>query len=106
VDQRLRNSYHERRASDLFIIVEPYWMFSEKEATHGSPYSYDSHVPVIFMGPWVKSGKYNQFVAVNDIAPTLATILEIETPSGSTGRVLDEILAVPAAARAASASGR
>jgi predicted AlkP superfamily pyrophosphatase or phosphodiesterase len=106
VDQRLRNSYHERRASDLFLIVEPYWMFSEDEATHGSPYSYDSHVPVIFMGPGVKSGKYHRFVAVNDIAPTLATILEIETPSGSTGRVLDEILAVPAGTRTASAGGR
>jgi hypothetical protein len=106
VDQRLRNSYHERRASDLFIIVEPYWMFSEKEATHGSPYGYDSHVPVIFMGPWVKPGKYHQAMAVNDIAPTLATMLEIETPSGSTGRVLSEILLTPASVRAANAGGR
>ena len=106
VDQSLRRSYHERRASDLFIIVEPYWMFSEKEATHGSPYSYDSHVPVIFMGSGVKPGKYNQAIAVNDVAPTLATLLEIETPSGSTGRVLDEILAAPAAVRTVSSGGQ
>jgi hypothetical protein len=31
-------------------------------------------------------------VMVNDIAPTLATMLDVETPSGSIGRVLDEML--------------
>jgi arylsulfatase A-like enzyme len=51
-----------------------------------------AHVPVVFLGAQVRPGKYNGNVAVNDIAPTLATILEIETPSGSIGRVLDEML--------------
>jgi arylsulfatase A-like enzyme len=59
---------------------------------HASPYSYDTHVPVIFMGTGVRAGQYNEAAAVNDIAPTLATMLEIETPSGSVGRVLTEIL--------------
>jgi hypothetical protein len=44
------------------------------------------------MGPGIRPGKYHQSVAVNDIAPTLSTILEIETPSGSVGRVLGEML--------------
>ena len=60
--------------------------------THASPFSYDVHVPVIFMGPGIKPGRYNTQIAVNDIAPTLATMLDIETPSGSVGRVLTEIL--------------
>jgi len=44
-------------------------------------------VPVIFMGRGIKAGQYNQPIAVNDIAPTLATFLAIETPSGAEGRV-------------------
>jgi hypothetical protein len=44
------------------------------------------------MGTGVRAGQYAGAIAVNDIAPTLATMLEIETPSGSVGRVLSEIL--------------
>ena len=43
---------------------------------------------MLFLGPRIKAGRYNSNVAPNDIAPTLATILDIETPSGSVGRVL------------------
>jgi arylsulfatase A-like enzyme len=82
------------RGADLVIILEPYWLYGAKGSgtTHGTPYNYDTHVPVIFMGARIKPGKYNQRVAPNDIAPTLATMLEVETPSGSSGRVLDEML--------------
>jgi hypothetical protein len=59
--------------------------------THGTPFGYDAHVPVIFMGDGIKAGRYNGVVAVNDIAPTVATILEVEIPSGSVGRVLTEL---------------
>ena len=51
-----------------------------------------AHVPIIFMGSGIKPGRYNQRAAPNDIAPTLATLLDVEIPSGSSGRVLDEIL--------------
>jgi hypothetical protein len=50
-------------------------------------------VPIIFMGAGVKPGRYNRRAAPNDIAPTLATMLDVEIPSGSGGRVLEEILA-------------
>ena len=43
------------------------------------------------MGPGIKTGRFDESIAVNDIAPTLATLLGIETPSGSVGRVLREI---------------
>ena len=46
---------------------------------------------MIFMGTGIKAGRFDQPIAVNDIAPTLATLLDIETPSGSVGRVLAEI---------------
>jgi hypothetical protein len=90
--RKVVNGFYPGRASDLFIIEEPYWIQAGHGTTHGSPFSYDSHVPVIFMGPNVKAGRYDRNTAPNDIAPTLATMLDIETPSGATGRVLDEML--------------
>jgi hypothetical protein len=49
-------------------------------------------VPVLFLGAQIRPGRYHRNVMVNDIAPTLATLLDVETPSGSVGRVLDEML--------------
>jgi predicted AlkP superfamily pyrophosphatase or phosphodiesterase len=92
VDRRVAAGFHHERGSDLFVVSEPYWLFEAKGTSHGTPYNYDSHVPVILMGPGIKPGKYINRAAVNDIAPTLATLLEIETPSGSSGRVLSEAL--------------
>jgi len=73
------------------VILEPYWLSGNTTASHSTPFSYDTHVPVIFMGPGIKPGRYNGSIIVNDIAPTLATILDVETPSGSVGRVLMEM---------------
>jgi predicted AlkP superfamily pyrophosphatase or phosphodiesterase len=91
---RVRNGFNEERSADVLVIPEPYWVFSKKGTTHGAPYSYDSHVPVIFMGAGIKAGRYHTAVAVNDIAPTLASMLDVETPSGSEGRVLEEMFLV------------
>jgi arylsulfatase A-like enzyme len=91
IDLRVRNGFHVVRGPDLCVIVEPYWLTDGSGTSHGTPYSYDSHVPVIFFGPGVRPGRYHARVAVNDIAPTLATYFEVETPSGATGRVLAEI---------------
>ncbi len=91
--RRVANGFHVRRSGDVITVLEPYWIFLQKGTTHGSPYSYDTHLPLIFMGPGIRPGRYHRMVAINDIAPTLATLLEVETPSGSVGRVLEEILA-------------
>ena len=92
VDRRVAAGFHHERGSDLFIVSEPYWLFEARGTSHGTPYNYDSHVPVILMGPGIKPGRYLNRAAVNDIAPTLATLLEVETPSGASGRVLTEAL--------------
>ena len=44
---------------------------------HASPYNYDTHVPIIFMGAGIKPGRYNKRAAPNDIAPTLARWLGV-----------------------------
>ncbi len=94
VDRRIRRGFNAERSADLFVVTEPFWLIQKSETgtSHTSPYNYDTHVPVIFMGPGIKPGRYNGKIEVNDIAPTLANMLDVETPSGSVGRVLDEIL--------------
>jgi arylsulfatase A-like enzyme len=74
-------------------VLEPFWLRSSNGTTHGTPYSYDAHIPLVLMGPGIKAGTYHAAAALNDLAPTLATLLGIETPSGSSGRVLAEALA-------------
>ena len=93
ITRRIVNGFNPQRAADLEFIPEPYWLFTGSTTTHGTPYSYDAHVPVIFLGTGIQAGRYDGNVAVNDIAPTLATILQVETPSGSIGRVLTEMFA-------------
>lgn len=85
------NGYFPARSGDLTLIFEPGFIPGTKGTTHFSPYSYDRHVPVIFMGAGIKPGRYDGTIAPNDIAPTLATLLDIQTPSGSSGRVLTEM---------------
>ena len=92
LSQRIVRSFNSVRSGDLEILLEPYWIREPTGSTHGTPYSYDSHIPLIFMGPGIKAGRYVGPVALNDVAPSLATILDIETPSGSAGRALSEMM--------------
>jgi predicted AlkP superfamily pyrophosphatase or phosphodiesterase len=80
------------RSGDVFVLPEPYYMFAASGTTHGTPYDYDNHVPIVFLGPGIKPGTYRHPVAVNDIAPTLSSILGVEIPSGSVGHILSDML--------------
>jgi predicted AlkP superfamily pyrophosphatase or phosphodiesterase len=93
--RRLRNGFNVQRGADVFVVLDPYWMFSAHGTTHGTVFGYDTHVPVIFMGMGIKAGRFDETIAPNDIAPTLATLLGVETPSGSSGRVLEEMFTEP-----------
>jgi len=92
IGQRVMNGYNERRGADVELLPDPYWIvYGATGTTHSTPFGYDAHVPVIFLGAGIRPGRYDAATAVNDIAPTLATILDVEIPSGSIGRVLDEM---------------
>ncbi|HTP30772.1 MAG TPA: alkaline phosphatase family protein [Candidatus Acidoferrales bacterium] len=93
ITRKVVNGFNLRRSPDVEFIPDPYWVVrtSDSGTSHASPFSYDTHVPIIFMGSGIRPGTYYQPVIVNDIAPTLAAILQIEPPSGSVGRVLSEI---------------
>lgn len=96
VSRDIRNGFFWKRSGDIFPVPEDFYFVDEggtgRGTSHGAPFTYDTHVPIIFMGTMIKPGRYNAHVAPNDIAPTLAAILEVEEPSGSVGRVLSEIL--------------
>jgi len=88
----VRLGFYGPRSADLVLLPEPYYMFSSPPGTtHATPYSYDNHVPLIFYGPGIRAGVHYEPATVNDVAPTLAAILGVETPSGSSGKILAEI---------------
>lgn len=91
VGRALTYSYYGPRCGNVTIVPEPYYMFDAAGTTHGTPFVYDTHVPVIFMGAGLRAGHYYQKIAVNDIAPTLAALAGVDQPSGSIGRVLSEL---------------
>lgn len=89
------NGFNRQRSGDVALILKPFWFVAEGQlaATHGSPYNYDTHVPVIFFGAGVRPGRYSAECAPSDIAPTLAALLGVEMPSARSGRVLVEAIA-------------
>lgn len=97
IGRRVLRGFNAQRSGDLEIIFEPFWMRAENGTTHGTPYSYDAHIPLVFMGPGVTPGRYPQHVALNDLAPTVAAMIGVAAPSSADGRVLAEMLARPAA---------
>jgi predicted AlkP superfamily pyrophosphatase or phosphodiesterase len=95
--RRVLHGFNAKRSGDVVLIQEPFKYLVEDSfasivATHGAPYSYDTHVPLIIMGGGVAPGRYTTPATPADIAPTLASMLGVQTPSGATGRVLVEAL--------------
>lgn len=92
IGSRVVRGFNAERSGDLEIILEPYWMRQATGTTHGTPYNYDAHIPLILMGRGIKPGRYPGRVALNDLAPTLASLIDVDAPNGSSGRVLTEAL--------------
>lgn len=87
----MRNAWFAGRSPQLVVLLEPGWILSGNNTgtTHGSPYPYDTHVPILLYGPrWVGVGPVQERVEVVDIAPTLSRILKIAPPAQSEGRRL------------------
>lgn len=79
---------------EVVITVRPgYQWWTPLPATHGSPHDVDAHVPLILQGPGVRAGRYRKRVAVVDLAPTLAALLDVAPLEPVDGRVLREALA-------------
>ena len=89
----LQMGYNHKASGDLLLILEPAWLSSSyKGTTHGTGYTYDTHVPVVFMGWKVPHGETSRYATITDIAPTLSMMLDIRLPNGATGQPILEIV--------------
>lgn len=92
-----RRGIYPRRSGDILFQLEPAWhaddkMFGKGGTTHGSPYPYDTHVPLIWYGWKVRPGETFAPVNITDIAPTLSAMLRIAKPNGAQGKVIEELM--------------
>jgi predicted AlkP superfamily pyrophosphatase or phosphodiesterase len=85
------NGIYPSRSGDLTILLQSGWT-EEGDAltatTHGTPYQYDTHVPVLFWGWRIPNLICDEPVTVTEIAPTLCQLLNIQFPSASANRIL------------------
>ena len=96
VNDAIRANFHPDRSGDIYVVFEPHWFIADFDgltvaSAHGSPWNYDTHVPLIFTGPGVKPGRVTRRVETVDVAPTVATYLGTRQPTGTTGVVLHDI---------------
>ncbi|HYC57923.1 MAG TPA: alkaline phosphatase family protein [Candidatus Binatia bacterium] len=96
---KLRRNFHVQRSGDLHVVADPNWQLLDREEArlsiatiHGSPWRYDSWVPLIFMGPGIAAGTTSEPVRTTDIAPTMSALLGVKPPSRATGKDLSPLL--------------
>ncbi len=85
--------HHAKRSGDISFVLEPGWYSAGQVpgTTHGSPYTYDTHIPILFYGSGIKKGSSVRYHTITDIAPTLSILLKIKFPSGCTGQPVAEL---------------
>jgi predicted AlkP superfamily pyrophosphatase or phosphodiesterase len=89
----LQQGYNPKFSGDVLMIPYPATLnYSRKGTSHGSGYSYDTHVPVIFYGNGIKKGASKKTYKIIDIAPTISNLLKIEAPNGTSGKIIEEVL--------------
>jgi arylsulfatase A-like enzyme len=93
VGLKYANSYSPRGGWYVMTVPPPYVLFEESGSDHGSPYTYDAHVPLLFYGIPFQPGTYRTSVEPVDMVATLASLLGINAPTHAVGRVLTESLA-------------
>lgn len=90
---KLQNGYNQKLSGEILIVLDPSKNMDDKTGSdHGSGFSYDTHVPMIFFGKGIINGRSRKRVEITDIAPTLSSLLYIEFPNGSCGQVIEEVL--------------
>ena len=89
-----RNSFFAPRSPHLMVLLKRYTYVSTNVGGtgHGTAYEQDRHVPIVFMGPDIPPGRYETPAGPEDIAPTLAKMLNIPYPIEPDARLLTEIL--------------
>ena len=98
---RVMNGFRPERGGNVTLVPAQGWFLASDPspsiltAMHGSPWVYDSQVPILIAGRRIKRDVVNGRVAPRDLATTLASYLEIRPPSGSYGTVLPGVVPLP-----------
>jgi predicted AlkP superfamily pyrophosphatase or phosphodiesterase len=95
IQDQVRRNTHESRSGDIYVAQEPYWFLFDKgpvAVMHGSPWRYDTHVPIIFAGLSIQPQTIHRPVHPVDVAPTMAALLGMTPPSSAAGSLLKEVL--------------
>jgi len=93
----MTNNFHPKRSGNVYVVFEPGWFINNLDGlsvavVHGSPWPYDTFVPIIFAGHKLKPQTVSRRVHTVDVALTLANIVGAKPPSGASGEVLLEVL--------------
>jgi predicted AlkP superfamily pyrophosphatase or phosphodiesterase len=95
IARQMKRNTHPERSGDIYVAQSPYWFMFDAGAVaamHGSPWRYDTHVPIIFVGENIEAVEVSRLVKPADVAPTLSSLLGIVEPAGSQGDVLLEVV--------------
>jgi len=100
VYRAVAHNFHPDRSGDVYIVFEPYHFINDFDgltvaSTHGSPWPYDSFVPLVFAGWRIEARDVFRRVHTVDVAPTLAALLGIKAPTGAMTGPLSEVLRPP-----------
>ena len=93
--KQIQRNFHPGRAGDIYLVQDLYWFNFAKgpvAAMHGSPWRYDTHVPIVFAGAGVPDGAVHRLVHPVDVAPTLSALLGMTAPGAARGTILTEVL--------------
>ena len=89
----VQNGFHQKHSGDVIFVLEPAVIsYPEKGSTHGSSFSYDTHVPLLFYGAGINKGGTFERTEVSDIAPTISALLGISFPNGCTGEPIHRVI--------------
>lgn len=89
----LQNGYNQKRSGNvLYTLKSGVISYSKTGSTHGSGYDYDTHVPLLFYGWGIRQGSTVRKTNITDIAPTIAALLGISMPDGTTGIPLEFVM--------------
>jgi len=94
LDEMLRRSFHPRMSGDVVYVLTPYCITggSGKGTTHGSPWHYDTNVPMLLVGNGIQNGTFTRRVAPACVASTVAVLVGVNAPAANTEEPLSEAL--------------
>lgn len=91
--------YFPGRSGQVFVVPKQGWFVTSRDPLytfmHGSPWEYDTHIPLLLYGtPFVKAGQYTAVAKQQDIAPTVGALIGATPIPTYTGRALSEAISL------------